>query len=56
MREAQGKALGKALGETQGNAFGETQSHAEIAKNMKNLGLPSKMTEKTIGLGPEAIK
>jgi hypothetical protein len=40
--EARGKALGEALGEARGKAQGEAQSRTEIARNMKNLGLPRK--------------
>jgi predicted transposase/invertase (TIGR01784 family) len=54
--EARGKVLGEALGEARGKVLGEAQSRAEIARNMKNLGLPLEMIEKATGLGPEAIK
>jgi hypothetical protein len=43
---------GKALGES----LDEARSRAEIARNMKNLGLPPEMIEKATGLEPEAIK
>jgi predicted transposase/invertase (TIGR01784 family) len=48
----EGQARGKALGE----ALGETRSRAEIARNMKNLGIPLETIEKATGLGLEAIK
>jgi hypothetical protein len=35
---------------------GEAQSRAEIARNMKSLGLPLEVIEKAVGLGPEAIE
>jgi predicted transposase YdaD len=58
--EARGKALGEALGEARGKSLGEAlgkaQSRAEIARNLKNLGLPPEMIEKATGLGPEAVK
>jgi hypothetical protein len=40
----------------EGAARGEARSRAEIARNMKNLGLPPEMIEKATGLGPEAVK
>jgi predicted transposase/invertase (TIGR01784 family) len=40
----------------EGEARGEARSRAEIARNMKNLGLPPEMIEKATGLGPEAVK
>jgi hypothetical protein len=36
--------------------LGEAQSRAEIARNMKNLGLSPELIEKATGLGPEAVK
>jgi hypothetical protein len=39
-----------------GEARGKTQSRAEIARNMKNLGLPPEVIEKATGLGPETVK
>ncbi|MDR0377278.1 MAG: Rpn family recombination-promoting nuclease/putative transposase [Spirochaetaceae bacterium] len=47
---------GEARGEARGKALGEAQSRAEIARNMRNLGLPLEMIEKVVGLGPEVIK
>jgi hypothetical protein len=34
----------------------EKRSHAEIARNMKNLGLSPEVIEKATGLGPDAVK
>jgi predicted transposase YdaD len=52
----EGEARGKALGEALGKAQGEAQSRTEIARNMKNLGIPPEMIEKATGLESEAIK
>jgi predicted transposase/invertase (TIGR01784 family) len=52
----EGEARGRAQGEALGEARGKAQSRAEIARNMKNLGLPPEMIEKATGLGPEAVK
>jgi predicted transposase/invertase (TIGR01784 family) len=35
---------------------GEARSRAEIARNMKSLGLSPEVIEKATGLGPEVIK
>jgi predicted transposase/invertase (TIGR01784 family) len=52
----EGKALGKALGEAVGEERGKAQSRAEIARNLKSLGLSPEMIEKATGLGSDAVK
>ena len=42
-------------GEARGKALGEARSRAEIARNMKSLGLSLEVIEKATGLGPEAF-
>jgi predicted transposase YdaD len=42
--------------ETRGKNLGVAQSRAEIARNMKRLGLSLDVIEKVTGLEPEAIK
>jgi hypothetical protein len=34
----------------------EKRSHAEVARNLKNLGLSPEVIEKATGLGPDAVK
>jgi predicted transposase/invertase (TIGR01784 family) len=43
-------------GEAQGVAQGEARKSAEIARNLKNLGLSPEVIEKATGLGPDAAK
>jgi predicted transposase/invertase (TIGR01784 family) len=40
----------------EGEARGEARSRAEIARNMKSLGLSLEVIEKVTGLGPDAVK
>jgi predicted transposase/invertase (TIGR01784 family) len=47
---AEGKAEGKAEGRAEGKAEGETQKAIEIARNLKQEGLPPALIAKTTGL------
>jgi hypothetical protein len=49
----EGEVRGEARGVAQGIAQGEARSRAEIARNMKNLGISPEIIEKATGLGPD---
>jgi len=52
---AEGEAKGRAEGEAKGRAEGERQKAAEIAKNLKSIGIPDSQITAATGLSAEEI-
>ena len=51
----QGEAKGRAEGIAEGRAEGEAKGKAEVARNLKQMGLPVDAIVQATGLTPEAI-
>jgi predicted transposase YdaD len=47
---------GETRGEMRGKDLGAAQSRAEVARNLKHMGLSLEAIEKATGLDPETIK
>ena len=55
-RYKEGMAEGEAKGMAKGMAEGEAKGKAEVARNLKQMGLPVEAIAQATGLTPEAIE